>query len=137
MAQGAARPLLAALTAVYGPGRETTYTVDKIVGAALAGKTARIAPLADWPYVYVDDAAAPPCGLLSQKAASSSAYFVAHPERVTPDDIAAAAAAAGKPVRVEIDSSKPKAARGPLDVEPPRATSAFARKSVIAREFAA
>ena len=45
------------------------------------------------------------------------AYFIAHPERVTPDDIAAACAAAGRPVRLEIDTSKPKAARGPVDVE--------------------
>jgi nucleoside-diphosphate-sugar epimerase len=36
---------------------------------------------------------------------------------VTPDDIAAACAAAGKPVRLEIDFSKPKAARGAVDVE--------------------
>ena len=36
---------------------------------------------------------------------------------MTPDDIAAACAAAGKPVRLEIDTSKPKAARGPVDVE--------------------
>src|SRR5262249_52985440 len=44
-------------TVIYGPGRETTYTVEEIVGAALAGKVARIAPMADWPYVYIDDAA--------------------------------------------------------------------------------
>jgi nucleoside-diphosphate-sugar epimerase len=45
-------------------------------------------------------------------------YFIAHPEKVTPGDIAAAAAAAGKPVRLEIDGSKLRAARGPLDIEP-------------------
>ncbi|MGA8387035.1 MAG: NAD-dependent epimerase/dehydratase family protein, partial [Pseudolabrys sp.] len=39
-------------TVIYGPGRETIYTVEEIVGAALAGKTARIAPMADWPYIY-------------------------------------------------------------------------------------
>ena len=42
---------------------------------------------------------------------------MAHPERVTPDDIAAACGAAGKPVRLEIDTSKPKAARGAVDVD--------------------
>jgi nucleoside-diphosphate-sugar epimerase len=36
---------------------------------------------------------------------------------VTPQDIAAACGAAGKPVRLEIDPAKPKAARGPVDVE--------------------
>jgi UDP-glucuronate 4-epimerase len=45
------------LTAVYGPGRQTEFNVDTIVRAALAGHPARIAPLSDWPYVYVDDAA--------------------------------------------------------------------------------
>src|SRR6185312_4630770 len=44
-------------TVIYGPGRETTYTVEEIVGAALAGKAARIAPIADWPYIYIEDAA--------------------------------------------------------------------------------
>ena len=42
---------------------------------------------------------------------------MAHPERVTPQDIAAACGAAGYPVRLEIDTSKPAAARGPVDVE--------------------
>ena len=105
-------------TVIYGPGRETTYTVEEIVGAALAGKTARIAPMGDWPYVYIDDAARAAVQACYAKGRKQLSYFIAHPEKVTPDDIAAAAAAAGKPVRVEIDSSKPKAERGPLDVEP-------------------
>ena len=45
------------LTAVYGPGRQTEFNVDTIVRAAIAGGTARIPPLSDWPYVYVEDAA--------------------------------------------------------------------------------
>ena len=45
------------------------------------------------------------------------AYFVAHPEQVTPEDIAAACGAAGFPVRLDIDITKPAAARGPVDVE--------------------
>ena len=105
-------------TVIYGPGRETTYTVEEIVGAALAGTVARIAPMADWPYVYIDDAACAAVQACYAKSRKQLGYFIAHPERVTPDDIAAAAAAAGKPVRIEIDRSKPKAERGPLDVEP-------------------
>ena len=107
-------------TVIYGPGRETTYTVEEIVGAALAGKAARIAPMADWPYVYIDDAARAAVQACYAKGRKQLSYFIAHPEKVTPDDIAAAAAAAaaGKPVRIEIDDSKPKAERGPLDVEP-------------------
>ena len=105
-------------TVIYGPGRETTYTVEEIVGAALAGKTARIAPMGDWPYVYIDDAARAAVQACYANERRQLSYFIAHPERVTPDDIAAAAAAAGKPVRIEIDTSRPKAERGPLDIEP-------------------
>jgi UDP-glucuronate 4-epimerase len=105
------------LTVIYGPGRETTYTVEDIVGAALAGKVARIAPVGDWPYVYIDDAARAAVQACYAKGRKQLSYFIAHPERVTPDDIAAAAAAAGKPVRIEIDTGRPRAERGPLDVE--------------------
>ena len=105
-------------TVIYGPGRETTYTVEEIARAALAGKVARIAPMGDWPYVYIDDAARAAVQACYAKGRKQLSYFIAHPERVTPDDIAAAAAAAGRPVHIEIDTSRPKAERGPLDVEP-------------------
>ena len=105
------------LTAVYGPGRQTEFNIDTIVRAALAGKPARLDPLTDWPYVYVDDAAEAAIAACFSERRQQLAYFIAHPERVTPDDIAAACAAAGRPVRLEIDASKPKAARGLLDVE--------------------
>jgi len=105
-------------TVIYGPGRETTFTVEEIVRAALAGTPARIQPMTDWPYVYIDDAARAAVQACYSKGRKQLSYFIAHPEKVTPDDIAAAAAAAGKPVRLEIDGSKPKAARGPLDIEP-------------------
>ena len=105
------------LTAVYGPGRQTEFNIDTIVRAALAGRPARLDPLTDWPYVYVDDAAEAAIAAGVAQRRQQLAYFIAHPERVTPDDIAAACAAAGRPVRLEIDASKPKAARGLIDVE--------------------
>lgn len=105
------------LTAVYGPGRETEFYLDTIVRAALAGKPARLDPLTDWPYVYVDDAADAAIAACFSHERQQLAYFVAHPERVTPENIARACAAAGRPVTLEIDTSKPVAARGPLDVE--------------------
>jgi nucleoside-diphosphate-sugar epimerase len=105
------------LTAVYGPGRQTEFNVDTIVRAALAGKPARIAPLSDWPYVYVDDAADACIAACFSNTRKQLAYFVAHPERVTPKDIAAACAAAGRPVTLDIDTSKPTSSRGPVDVE--------------------
>lgn len=105
------------LTAVYGPGRETEFNADTIVKAALAGTPARLDPLGDWPYVYVDDAADAAVAACFSTSRKQLAYFIAHPERVTAQDIAEACAAAGRPVRLDIDTSKPVAARGPVDIE--------------------
>jgi nucleoside-diphosphate-sugar epimerase len=104
-------------TVIYGPGRQTVFTVEKIINAALAGSVARIEPMTDWPYIYIDDAAQAAVAACFSKGRKQLSYFIAHPEKVTPDDIATAAAAAGKPVRLEVDRSKPVAARGPVDTE--------------------
>ena len=104
-------------TAIYGPGRQTIFTVEKIIGAALAGDVARIEPMTDWPYIYIDDAAQAAVSACFSTGRKQLSYFIAHPEKVTPDDIAAAATTAGKPVQLEIDTSKPVAARGPVDTE--------------------
>jgi nucleoside-diphosphate-sugar epimerase len=105
------------LTAVYGPGRQTEFNVDTIVRAALAGNPARLDPLTDWPYIYVDDAADAAIAACFSSQRKQLAYFVAHPERVTPQDIADGCRDAGHPVQLDIDTSKPAAARGPVDVE--------------------
>jgi nucleoside-diphosphate-sugar epimerase len=104
-------------TVIYGPGRQTVFTVENIIGAALAGNVARIEPMTDWPYVYIDDAAQAAISACFSEGRKQLSYFIAHPEKVTPDDIAVAATAAGKPVRLEIDNSKPVAARGPVDTK--------------------
>jgi nucleoside-diphosphate-sugar epimerase len=105
------------LTAVYGPGRQTEFNIDTIVRAALAGTSARIGPLSDWPYIYVDDAADACIAACFSDTRRQLAYYIAHPERITPNDITAACAAAGRPVKLEIDTSKPKASRGLIDIE--------------------
>ncbi|HEY6858828.1 MAG TPA: NAD(P)-dependent oxidoreductase [Pseudolabrys sp.] len=115
-------------TVIYGPGRQTVFTVEKIVGAALAGKVARIEPMTDWPYIYIDDAAEAAVSACFAEGRKQVSYFIAHPEKVTPGDIAAAAAAAGKPVRLEIDNSKPVAARGPVDTDTPARDFGFRAK---------
>lgn len=115
-------------TVIYGPGRQTVFTVEKIVGAALAGKVARIEPMTDWPYIYIDDAAEAAVSACFAEGRKQLSYFIAHPEKVTPGDIAAAAAAAGKPVRLEIDNSKPVAARGPVDTDTPARDFGFRAK---------
>lgn len=115
-------------TVIYGPGRQTVFTVEKIVGAALAGKVARIEPMTDWPYIYIDDAAEAAVSACFAGGRKQLSYFIAHPEKVTPGDIAAAAAAAGKPVRLEIDNSKAVAARGPVDTDTPARDFGFRAK---------
>ena len=115
-------------TVIYGPGRQTVFTIEKIVSAALAGDVARIEPLTDWPYVYIDDAAQAAVAACFSHGRRQFSYFIAHPEKVTPDDIATAAAAAGRPVRLEIDHSKPVTARGPLDTEAPARDFGFRAK---------
>ena len=104
-------------TAIYGPGRRTVFTVERIINAAFAGKVARIEPMTDWPYIYIDDAAQAAVLACFAKGRRQLVYFIAHPEKVTPEDIAHAAAAAGKPVRLEIDDSKPVGSRGPVDTQ--------------------
>ncbi len=116
------------LTAVYGPGRETEFHIDTIVRAALARTDARLDPLTDWPYIYVDDAADAAIAACFSQTRTQLAYFVAHPERVTPEDIAAACAAAGKPVHLAIDTSKPPAGRGVLDLDAPARDFGFHAK---------
>lgn len=115
-------------TVIYGPGRQTVFTVEKIVGAALAGKIARIEPMTDWPYIYIDDAAQAAVAACFADGRKQLSYFIAHPEKVTPDDIAGAAATAGKPVRLEIDNSKPVSARGPVDTDTPARDFGFRAK---------
>jgi len=71
-------------TVIYGPGRETTFTLEEIVRAALAGETARIQPMTDWPYVYIDDAARAAVQACFSNSRKHLSYFIAHPEKVTP-----------------------------------------------------
>src|SRR4029079_6479370 len=93
--------------------------VEEIVGAALAGRAARIAPMADRPYGHIHAAARAAVQACYAKGRMQLSSSIAHPEKVTPDDIAAAAAAAGKPVRIEVDGSRPKAGRVPRSMDPP------------------
>ena len=124
-------------TVIYGPGRETTYTVEEIVGAALAGKVARTAPMADWPYIYIDDAARAAVQACYAKGRKQLSYFIAHPEKVTLRILPQRQRPPASPCasRLMPASRRPNAGRSISSR--PHATSSFARKSVIAREFAA
>jgi nucleoside-diphosphate-sugar epimerase len=115
-------------TAIYGPGRKTQFIVDKIVAAALAGRPAELQPLTDWPYIYIDDAAEATVAACFSGDRKQLTYYVAHPDRVTPHDLADAAAACGHPVRIAVDQTLPKSARGPLDLRPAERDFGFRAK---------
>lgn len=123
-------------TVIYGPGRETTFTVEEIIRAARAGKAARIAPMTDWPYIYIDDAARAAVQACSRKTGSSSAISSRIRKKSPPTT---------SPRRRQRPASlcasrSTEASRKPREVRSisnrPRAISGFARKSVIAKVFA-
>ena len=113
-------------TSIYGPGRQTGFVVDDIVAAALHGKTALVEPTTDWPYIYIDDAADAAVAACFSDRRNQLFYFLAYPEQVTLEDLAAAATRAGRPVQLAIDTSRDKAARSPLAIEPARRDFGFA-----------
>jgi len=113
-------------TTIYGPGRETQCAVDDIVAAALAGRDAHVEPATDWPYVYVDDAAEATVAAAFCTTRRRLVYYIAYPEQVAFAQIAAAAARPDEPVRLVIDETGPRAARGPLDIAPARRDFGFA-----------
>ena len=78
------------LTAIYGPGRQTHFIIDEIVAAALAGRPAKIGPMTDWPFIYIDDAAEAVIAACYSSTRKQLAYFIAHPEKVSAENISAA-----------------------------------------------
>ncbi len=126
------------LTAVYGPGRQTEFNVDTIVRAALAGKPARLDPLTDWPYVYVDDAAEAAIAACFSARAQAARLFrrasrTRHAGRHRGGLRGGRQAGAARDRHAR--SRRRRAGRSTWKRR--RATSAFARKSAIARAFAA
>jgi nucleoside-diphosphate-sugar epimerase len=105
-------------TGIYGPGRETQFVIGDVVAAARASRPARIEPMTDWPFVFIDDAADAAVAACLSTRRTQLVYYVSHPEKVAPADMAEACAAAGHPVRIEIDAALPKVARGPVDIAP-------------------
>ena len=124
-------------TVIYGPGRETTFTVEEIVRAALAGKSLRIQPMTDWPYVYIDDA---PRARLSRPASQkvgSNLVISLHTLKKSPPTTSRRRQpqrAVRCTSRLMAPSQRPHGARSISSL--PRAISGFARKSVIAKGFA-
>lgn len=105
-------------TSIYGPGRRMRFVVDDIVAAAEQGESASVEPTTDWPYVYIDDAADAAVAACFSVRRHQLSYFIAYPEQVTLENFAEAAAQAGKPVQLVIDTTRPPAQRGSVDIGP-------------------
>ncbi len=115
-------------TGIYGPGRRTQFVIDDIVDAAVKGHPVRVPAASDWPYIYVDDAADAAIAACFSKHREQLTYFIAYPEQVSLADLATATSLAGRPVRLEIDSTNPPLARGPLDITPAQRDFGFSPK---------
>lgn len=105
------------LTTIYGPGRFTSNVVDEIVAAACEGRIARPSAVADWPYIFVDDAADAVIAACFSSARQQLGYYLAYPEQVELADFAAAAAQAGRAVVLEVDETIAPTLRGPLNID--------------------
>jgi UDP-glucuronate 4-epimerase len=102
--------------AIYGPGRRTSNVIDGIADAALAGKSIRLPRQADYPFVYIDDAADAAVAACLSDRRCELIYNIAYPEQVTLDDLVDAVALHAPRVTLEIDESKVGDPRGPVDI---------------------
>ncbi len=105
-------------TGIYGPGRRTSFLLDDIVAAALDRRPVRIPPTSPAPYIHGDDAADAAVAACFAAGRSQLAYYVAHPEMVSVDQVRGIVAGQVGPVDVVIDETLPAARRGPPDLGP-------------------
>ncbi|MCH9046140.1 MAG: NAD(P)-dependent oxidoreductase [SAR324 cluster bacterium] len=103
-------------TSVYGPGRQTSHSIHAIIEAARSGQPVTVQGATDSPYVYIDDAADAAVAACFSENRRQLAYFIAHPEMVSVEDIVSAVEGVTGPIAWEIDPTLPHVRRGPLDV---------------------
>jgi len=115
-------------TGIYGPGRRTQFVIDDVVNAAVKGHPVHVPAATDWPFIYIDDAADSAVAACFSKHRKQLTYFIAYSEQVSLADLAKATSLAGRPVRLEIDSTNPPLARGPLDITPAQRDFGFSPK---------
>ena len=68
------------------------------------------------PFVYIDDAADAAIAACFSEKRRQLAYFIAHPEMVSIEDIVSAVESMTGPIAWKIDPNLPHARRGPLDL---------------------
>ncbi len=117
-------------TVIYGPGRkkQNSFFLDDIVEAGAEDRPARVAAATPWPLLYIDDAAEAAVAACFAETRRQLAYHLAYPEQVSLEDIAAAAGHDGRPVTLDIDTTRPPVARGPVDIGAARRDFGFAPK---------
>lgn len=105
-------------TGIYGPDRRTSFLLDDMAAAALAGRPIRIPPTTAAPYLYSDDAADAAVAACFAPARTQLAYYVVHPEMVPVDRLRAIIAAEIGALDVIVDDALPPVRRGPVDLVP-------------------
>lgn len=101
---------------IYGPGRRTANVFDSITDAAIEGRSIRLPKQADYPFIYIDDAADAVVAASFSTRRRELFYNVCYPEQVTLDDIVAAVTAHAQPIAFTIDESHLAEPRGPVDI---------------------
>jgi UDP-glucose 4-epimerase len=103
-------------TTIYGPGRQTATNVHDIVEAARNGQPVTAQGATASPFVYIDDAADAAVAACFSEKRRQLAYFIAHTEMVSIEDIVSAVETVTGPITWKIDPTLPHARRGPLDL---------------------
>ena len=103
-------------TTIYGPGRQTATNIHDIVDAARSGQPVTAQGATASPFVYIDDAADAAVAACFSEKRRQLAYFIAHPEMVSIEDIVSAVETVTGPIAWKIDPTLPHVRRGPLDL---------------------
>lgn len=103
-------------TTIYGPGRQTATSVHDIVEAARNGQPVTAQGATASPFVYIDDAADAAVAACFSEKRRQLAYFIAHPEMVSIEDIVSAVETVTGAITWKIDPTLPHTRRGPLDL---------------------
>lgn len=107
-------------TGIYGPARRTSFLVDDLVDAALAGRPVAVPRQEAVPYVYVDDAAAATVAALASDGRRQLFYAIAHPQRVATAELAGHVSDVAGPLDWREDPTLPPLRRGAVSIEAAR-----------------
>jgi UDP-glucuronate 4-epimerase len=101
---------------IYGPGRKTANVFDSIADAAIEGRSLCLPKQADYPFIYIDDAADAVTAACFSTRRRELIYNIAYPEQVTLNDLVAAAARHAQRIVLTFDEKHSVESRGPVDI---------------------